>query len=251
MPRVVLNAVIGGANIDIISHFFQYYRDIGVDKFNISVNIVERQYDDLEKVLGVFDGFEIDPLHIWIGPFKGYLKERFMKYAEGECLKGDWILRSDQDEFTDFEMGLKNLVNECEEKGYLYVEGNRIERMTVDGSLPSIKRDSDIFNLFPIKTEIKDGHGYGEGRKQKIVLAKKKVRVCENSFHFLKEDLPFKYKYPKSLDVHHFRWSNDVINVWERRLFLSKRKMTRKKKQIAYIFKNKNTINMDNVDILE
>jgi len=33
MSKIILNSVVGGINTDIIAHFLQYYKDIGVDDF--------------------------------------------------------------------------------------------------------------------------------------------------------------------------------------------------------------------------
>ena len=171
MARVVLVALVGGPNIDIIPHFIKYYKDIGVDEFYISVNIVEERYKDLNKVISIFKEAGIKPFNIWIGTYNLFLKKSFQDYAKMKCIDSDWILRADQDEFCNFEMGLKNVVDECEKNGYTYVEGSRFERMTVDGSLPSIDRECNIFDLFPVKCAIRNGYGYGEGYQKKELMS--------------------------------------------------------------------------------
>jgi len=252
MSKIILNSVVGGINTDIIPHFLQYYKDIGVDDFYITLNIVENRYDKLDSVLGVFKDFNIEPLFIWIGPFSRHLKKRFMEEAMIKCLDNNcWILRADQDEFVDFGISLKDVVKECEDAKYLYIEGDRLERITTDGSLPCIKRGDDLFKLFPIKAEIKNNYGYKEGCKQKIVLAKKSVKVSEGAFHILVEDLPLECKYPKILNVHHFRWSSDIIRIWDRQTVVKNWRRRINKKRIEYIFIDGKRINMNNINVLE
>ena len=105
MARVVLVALVGGPNIDIIPHFIKYYKDIGVDEFYISVNIVEERYKDLNKVISIFKEAGIKPFNIWIGTYNLFLKKSFQDYAKMKCIDSDWILRADHDEFCDYSQG--------------------------------------------------------------------------------------------------------------------------------------------------
>lgn len=247
--RIVLNSLIGGTNISIIPHFIKYYKCIGVDDFYITVNVPDGRYDILMNILDILDIYSIKPLNIWIGHFNNHIKGCFMKSATEKCLKDDWILRADQDEFADFEIELKDMVKKCEENGHLYIEGVRIERMTSDGTLPIIEEESDIFQLFPVKCLIKKGYGYWA--RKKIVLSKREVKVHEGGFHGLDVDSGV-FKSPDILDINHFRWGADILADWERRILTFPKKVSfRKRKQMDFIFKDKKTINMKNIKILK
>lgn len=264
MCKVVLNALIGGYNLNLIPHFIQHYKDSGVEEFNIVVNLIEDRYKDLDKVLSFLRKFNIKPLYVFIGPYLGRtiggdtLKKVFQGCILRECKETDWIVRADLDEFIMFEKGVKDLVRKCKEGGYSYVEGRRVERISPEGNLPEIKEESDVFKLFPIKASIKEGFCFPLRNNNKICLAKKQVKVPGAGFHRVENDPLSESKYPEELEINHFRWSKDIIESWEKKILYKKRFKRKKgnlgqgrRNKIENLFKDRKSINMEMFDIYE
>ncbi len=130
----------------------------------------------------------------------------------------DWWIIADDDEFHVYWKDIEEIISECETNNWKYVSGGFVDRVGIDGSLPEIKIDSNLWELFPMAGYY--GFLTSGACPNKVTLCKGHVEVTVGQ-HYAKENgqrigarkLNHPWRYPVDqffTQVHHFKWDQSV-----------------------------------------
>ncbi len=219
--NVYLISQIGGWNSDIVSHFFNYYKKLGVDEFLITFHVDKRNISFIKNIYSLINEYNITDFCIftdtWSHKLKGDLNRKLLEKNLYKIKNEDWILRADQDEFHKYPGNMKLFLSECNKKKYEYIQGGGIDRINKD--FPAITPECVLNDLFPIKDHVVESLNIKK-KLYKIMAAKKNVEVDHSAFHIVNNEYKYK-KLPEDLTYDHFKWDKSVFDRLEERLRLN------------------------------
>ena len=71
-------------------------------------------------------------------------------YNEVKMTKpNEWWIVSDDDEFHLYPKPIREMIDECDENGWEFITGGFIDRIGENGTFPKVKKESNIWELFP------------------------------------------------------------------------------------------------------
>lgn len=212
-----LNLVtVTGHNTVMLPHMLSHYKEI-VD--NIYV-VVYLQTEDDPVLQQVED--------LGITPHKVVIEEKFNwnkvtdLYNEVKSEKPEeWWIVADDDELQVYPSPPKELIKECEENGWEFITGGFLDRIGIDGTLPKINKDSNVWEEFPLAGFFR--YPISKACPNKVCLMKGNIKVTPGQ-HYVQlekgrntwgyEGLQHPKRYPVDkgfIQVHHFKWDNTVI----------------------------------------
>jgi hypothetical protein len=204
---------------DIVSHSIKYYRELGVDRFLFILNTEDENSEKLKYVQNILRKYNIEEEMVWIGEFDDSVKTRNMEQIVLENTDSkDWVITIDVDEFHKYDIDLKKFIFYCEKKNYNCVWGRFVDRLTENGKIVDINEDTNIWDIFPVKTDMRY---WNRTSYRKILLRKSYIKV-KGGHHFCVDDKKCKY-FPYRMEVHHFKWRGELIKKLKRRVELFKK----------------------------
>lgn len=198
--NVTLVTVVG-ESIDILSHMLSHYRTLGVDSFIIHAH---GQTCDDPKLISIRKtaadcGTEVTSMNI--GPwFAG--NNPLLYWLSRVQRPDDWFILADQDELHAYPDDLVDLIGFCDKKGYHFVEGCLIDRISNTGELITVNPLRPIWEQFPLGAMF-SARVLG-AVTNKIVAAKGFVTLANGQHHaYSGVGCPPSDVY---IPVHHFKW---------------------------------------------
>jgi hypothetical protein len=207
-----------GQQVPTLRHMLRHYRDL-VDDIFIIVHALGEHDPIRERVEAIADDFGC-------GVFKSVIADQFdpafatQLYNEVMNERPDeWWIIADPDEFHLYFDDLRQIIDECEAKGWTFVGGHFLDRLGPEGTLPKLD-DTDIWRQFPmagvarsIVTSRAQSGAVGWAPSWKICLAKGRVRLGPGQHFVLKEQDVAGYPMRRGLvQVHHFKWDSTVLS---------------------------------------
>ena len=233
---------LGGENVDIVPHFIDHYKFLGVEEFLIILHEAKEKPDLNAKYNYWLDYFGIKPI-LTTQRFSRSAKTTLFGKVQDSLSDEDWIIRADQDEFHDYKelKDINGAIDYCNQEGYDAITGHWCERFDELGSLKEISTTSNIFSQFPFtsKNLLCTVAGVRCGCTRKIVLSRGNIRT-DGAFHIAAKRLnesnwPIKQSGENrggksfSANIAHFVWDKTIFS---RKTWVSKRKITAVKKTL-------------------
>lgn len=205
-----------GHNTHLLPHMLNHYKNI-VDNVYIILYLTHK--DDI--VLNEIEELGITPYKVIIDK-KFNWKRVTELYNEVKNEKPDeWWIVADDDEFQVYPSSPTELIKECEENGWEFITGGFIDRIGPNGTLPTITRDSNVWEEFPLGGFFR--YPISKACPNKVCLMKGKIKVTHGQ-HYVQlekgrntwgyEGLQHPKRYPVKkgfIQVHHFKWDSSVI----------------------------------------
>lgn len=176
------------------------------------IHSYKKEDQNLDATLTLCKEFDIVPVEIWIGDFNT-MEQEYKRWEAGKrCRETDWIINADTDEFIELPSGfskVNDFTSYCDSNGHTYVEGEFIDRISADGTFKHITKDDKIFSQFPVRSHItRDIIG---GCTAKIPIMRGDMKTIPGH-HFIDVNHGKVFnKYPRILNVHHFKWDATVV----------------------------------------
>jgi Glycosyl transferase family 2 len=237
--KVTLTCVMGvdpeKFDLNLIYHFIAHYRNLGVEKFLITVNAINEE--KTQKGIKILGECRIVPEKIWIGEFLEGPKMKELNALQ-ETVTTPWIIAVDSDEFVRLDKrSLEKLINDCEEKGYVACNGQFVDRIAANRNFPPVLKYIDLYDQFPIEDNILQK--YTEEKKRlndskyaitfKCFLFKSGEYKSSNGQHFLcykkalnvaddVDRLEPQYYNPEWFKLDHFKWTETCAYRIKKRL---------------------------------
>lgn len=201
-----------GASARLLPHMLAHYRGLGIESFLIHAHLSRLDDPVLGEIQRITDEFGCGIASVTIGPWTQDVNPAL--YARSRNARpGDWFVIADQDELQAYPGDLRSMIEECELRGFDYMEGGFLDRLSADGTFPEVAADRSISEQFPLggflSTPILDAN------PNKIVVAKGHVGIAPGQ-HWASggRGWPADELY---VPVHHFKWVGGILQSLERR----------------------------------
>jgi hypothetical protein len=186
----------------LLTHLLRHYRPAGIDRFYIAappefVPEVKRcspQYD-----ITLAEGLDVAES---MGGGTAAVSEMRRRF---QC-PDEWVVIVDLDEFVEFKPGIPEILQAAENEGANVVRGIMYDRFSSDGTLPAIAPDSNLPELFPVKSRFT--RDVMDGADWKGVLVKGRVTPLPRAghHHFDGEKVC-----SLELEIAHYKWNDRAM----------------------------------------
>ncbi len=200
----------------LIKHFIKYYSQIGVNNFMFVLNYKNKDILKFTNIFKLLTDNKCNVVDTILGEIDFY---KHQNYVDNELRKKvlkteEWCILADIDEFVELS---KNFICSLNENTHFdYVEGVFVDKIAKNGNLTEIKEEEDLFEQYPLKTNI--SKDICKAIYSKIPLLKTKVNVTAGH-HWIESNTEDKLeKYEKIIDVSHFKWNADLLRKIEQRI---------------------------------
>jgi hypothetical protein len=201
------------------THFMNYYLDLGV--YKICVNVNYRFEEDKAKYEAFLHYVKTsryaEHLVITTGPNGELVTEsKHVKAAQESAialcdLDTDFIIPADSDELHQFPDTLPNIIKMMNDEKIDYLDGQTLEKVSVDGSCPPVLEGISLFQQFP-----RWNHKLFRCPKIGIIRAQY-AHYLSVGHHMIEPNLNLAKKH--CIETHHFRWNyqgRDRVENWIR-----------------------------------
>jgi hypothetical protein len=215
-----LLVTVTGHRTNTLKHQLNYYKDKIRDAFIVvyehenSDNKVSEEINEIVKEFG----FNIHTIRThrpfdW-AQITNIYNEIKMNYPN------DWWIVSDDDELQVYWEPIEDIIKDCDKNGWQFVTGGFVDRIGDEGCFPEIKKDSNLWKLFPTACFFR--YPMSGACPNKTVLCKGKIKVSNGQHYVLYNGTitwgrrawshPLRYPvYKEFVQVHHFKWDITVL----------------------------------------
>ncbi len=151
--RACLYSTIGvDWDLPLVPHWMAHHLELGVhpDDFYLALHSNDNttRFAEAERLLARFG---VAPKRLWTGPFSSdeNFKVRQAMFQLAALDDDDWFLIADADEFPVYPDELRRYLRRCGEDGYNALEGQLIDRVCVERTLPPVYQTSSLNEQFP------------------------------------------------------------------------------------------------------
>lgn len=209
-----------GSRTNTLFHMLQHYTDL-VDEIYVVVYEWENfsTYDSVQEIVSKFSNAiivrrEVKEKYNWEYVTQLYNETKLM-YPE------DWWIVSDDDEFHIYSKDLREIIDECDDNGWILVRGGFVDRIGEGGTFPEIVEDEDIFEQFPLAGFFR--YPLSGACPNKVCIMKGYVEITPGQ-HYAKinEHTTWRWQgwnHPLiapveeyNVEVHHFKWDSTCID---------------------------------------
>jgi hypothetical protein len=212
-PRVHVITIVGGAGVAILPRTLAHYQAMGVESFFVTIHLQALDKISVARVreMAASCGIAIESVMIEPDPSRAarLTWERIMR-----ARPDDWFLPIDADEFQVYPAGLLPTLADCDARGYTYVNGGLVDRVSRDGTLAPLKLSEPVWSQYPLGGYITQPLLGGDPRK--VVAVKGRVPLgVGHHIAFSDQGCPIERH---AVPVHHFKWVGTLIPYLEKRL---------------------------------
>ncbi len=203
---------VAGAFVEVLPHMLEHYRAQGVESFLVNAHVSNTGDPALDRIRQITAEFGCGIESITHGPWRQEVNPAIYERTRA-AFPDDWFILADQDEMQRYPGDLRSVLEECDAKGFDYVEGGFIDRLASDGGFAPVLPNGSIWEQFPlggyISTPILDAN------PNKIVAAKGHVKLVSGQHAAASgRGCPVEECY---VEVHHFKWVAGIIQRLEQR----------------------------------
>lgn len=209
-----------GSRTNTLSHMLQHYTDL-VDEIYVVVYEWENfsTYDSVQEIVSKFSNAvivrrEVKEKYNWEYVTQLYNETKLM-HPE------DWWIVSDDDEFHIYSKDLREIIDECDDNGWILVRGGFVDRIGEGGTFPEIVEDEDIFEQFPLAGFFR--YPLSGACPNKVCIMKGYVEITPGQHYAkLNEHTTWRWQgwnHPLiapveeyNVEVHHFKWDSTCID---------------------------------------
>jgi len=215
---------------NLIPHLLKHYLSLGIPKENFLLVLNSRSECSKGMLRARRMLFEVgmQAQDIWIGEYTSQEKQARVRKLLDEYVKPeDWIVHSDADELHEYSQSLESVATELDLKNINAVQGPLIDRVSEDGILKEVSLDQSIWEQYPVECHVGPKIlGLARGKsdiKIKLLMYRGYLRPnrgsgkIDNEFKDLAQYIESDYK------IHHFKWTDDVLQRLQSRIFTYKR----------------------------
>lgn len=209
MPNLV---TVVGENCNLLPHMLNHYKDV-VDKTYV---VVYRQSKD-DGILQEIEELGIEPYLIVTEEKYNWNRVTDLYNFVKSTKPNDWWIVSDDDELQVYPRPIHEIIDECENKGYDFVTGGFLDRISHNGNFPVVGPTTDLTEAFPYAGFFR--YPMSGACPNKVTLMKGHQRVTSGQHYALFDNgnswgIRHEKRMP-TLDcftqVHHFKWDYTCV----------------------------------------
>ena len=205
---------------ELLPHFVLHYSKLQIDKLCVSLNcdfdtdILEARYGNLLRIHRMtFDRFT--------NPYKHAGEEQML--SDEQLQPDDWVMHLDLDEFHVYPAHVRDIVRNAEAQNIWAMTGYLYDRVAAGGILQPVKSDISLDKQFPFGGWLTDSLVGGNTRK--VMLCRRRVKLTVGRHNTQNGRID---RWPigtiNNYRVHHFRWTQGLLERLESRWRLRAKK---------------------------
>ena len=197
----------------LIPHFIRYYNRLGVQSFIISVH--ELKPGILKRAESLVSKLDCDVRLVPVSErqlstgVEGNNKEEIRTNYIGP---EDWIIPADLDEFIQFPVPLRQLIDEMVRYDTTFIKGSFADRIAKDGCLSATVPDVSIWQQYPLAALV--SQRLVRCWSHKVTLCRGDCMLASGHHNVIRPCRPHLYRYST---IHHFKWRKGLIPALKRR----------------------------------
>ena len=198
-------SVVGG-NVDALPHMLAHYRAMGIESIflNLHLSSEDDPVRDQVEAIAFHDGCGV--ASVTVGDWQSVQQELYLR--QREQYPNDWFLLADQDELQIWPAPLRDILSDCDARGWDHVRGCFIDRIARDGGFPSVNPAAAIWEQYPLGSCITGLVLRGDPRK--VVAAKGPLPLKKGQHHaYAGRPYPSRQCY---VPIHHFKWTGNILD---------------------------------------
>lgn len=203
-----LCAVIGD-NRDMLPHFIDHYRDLGVDEFHIILHAPPGKEGFRAEALRIMEEKGIKPAQIYEGGWDSRISTNLINGLKAQY-PDDWFVVADSDELQVYEQPLRDVIKAARDSGITYITGSFVDRVSADGSMKAIDQQSSIWQQFPYAGFV--SFPLSGAMPYKITACKGDVVLSQGQHGVLTPERKWPVTGKVEAQVHHFKWNKNVYD---------------------------------------
>lgn len=203
-----LCAVIGD-NCDMLPHFIDHYRDLGVDEFHIILHAPPDKEDFRAEALRIMQTKGIIPAQIYEGGWNSRISTNLINSLKTQY-PDDWFVVADSDELQIYEKPLRDIINGIRDCGQTYITGSFVDRISEDGAMKAIDDQSSIWEQFPYAGFV--SFPLSGAMPYKITACRGDVILSQGQHGVLIPESKWPVTGKVEAQVHHFKWNKNVYD---------------------------------------
>ncbi len=208
LQPIRLCAVIGD-NCDMLPHFIDHYRDLGVDEFHIILHAPPGKDDFRAEALRIMTEKGIAPAQIYEGGWDSRISTNLINGLKTQY-PDDWFIVADSDELQIYEKPLRDVIKSAHDNGQTYITGSFVDRVSADGSMKAINHQSSIWEQFPHAGFV--SFPLSGAMPYKITACKGNVILSQGQHGVLVPESQWPVTGTVEAQVHHFKWNKNVYD---------------------------------------
>ena len=204
-----------GNNITMLPHMIKHYQDV-VDEIYV---VVYRQ-DENDTILSDIEELGIKPYKIVVEPKYNWERVTELYNEVKQTKPNEWWIVSDDDEFHIYPKPIREMIGECEEKGWEFITGGFLDRIGIGGTFPIVTNKTNIWKEFPLGGFFR--YPMSGAMPNKCCVMKGSVDVTSGQHFAVIGDTdtwrergwnhPNRYPIEKGfIQVHHFKWDSTCV----------------------------------------
>ncbi len=214
--RIHLVTIVG-AHVEVLPFMLDHYRAQGIDSFRINVHQKDADDPIVDAVRAVTTPRGCEIASVFVGDWQS--QQEGVWRASMRVRPNDWCVLADQDELHVYPDRLASILAYCDRKGYDYITGAFIDRVSADGGFPAVDRSRPLGPQFPLGGVVSYPMLGADPRK--VVAAKGFVTVVRGQHLALTGvGCPIEESFTQ---VHHFKWTAGLVDRLRDRAALLRR----------------------------
>ncbi|CAN5218465.1 hypothetical protein BH23BAC3_BH23BAC3_33680 [soil metagenome] len=230
-------------DLALLPHFLRHYTDLGIlpSQMHIILQASRENSNEMKQAKTMLVRFDVIPAEIWIAPYTSdSMWEKRREIQQRVADGNDWVISADVDEFHEFPDELHSFLSYCEKKELNCVQGVFIDRLAPGGQLDAVKSDASVWEQFPIQADVictirQQETGGWENGTVNIMACKGNIMPSRGGHGPIAGDIQLKFLFGRQLGkfpgiknsavrfsiplrVHHFKWTNSLLNSLKKRL---------------------------------
>jgi hypothetical protein len=197
--NIHLVTVVGGY-VKALPFMLEHYRALGIESFFVNAHLKHEADPVRGEIEDVVRKFGCGVASVAVGEWQ--LLQQSLYARQRELYPNDWFVLADQDELQVYAGDLREILNDCDQRGFDYVRGCFVDRVASDGGFPAIVSQTPIWDQYPLGGFLTFPILGGDPRK--VVAAKGALPIMRGQHHALSgRACPARQCYAQ---VHHFKW---------------------------------------------
>lgn len=202
---------VAGSFVRVLPHMLNHYRELGITSFFVNVHLSHDRDVILEEAQEITNRFGCGIASVVVGDWQSNQVEMYARFRRQ--YPNDWFILADQDELQVYPHDLIEIIKECDRKGYDYINGCFVDRISADGGFPEVEQNRDVWSQFPLGGFV--SYPMLRADPRKVVAAKGHVKLVGGQHYALSGiSCPLGEYF---IQVHHFKWVKDLVSRLARR----------------------------------
>jgi hypothetical protein len=138
-----------GVHLGVFDRMLRHYKNLGLD--SLLINVQPDEYDDgfHAEVRSIASRYNAHIVSVFVGQWTESVNTFLYRHTMEQC-PSDWFVLADTDEFQVYPGSLQSILESANNEKFDYIEGFVIDRVSIDGAFPELKKDQPLWEQFPL-----------------------------------------------------------------------------------------------------